>query len=264
MDDVTPLTGKEQTALWRALLAALDVRSKGQFFLWAQGQVQALVPHNLMVCVRLDPQGMPKHIETLPGVPIEPSTLDALTHPQSGLVARVAQMCRQADLSQITWFDDANDKSSPLNAMAPDMQALRLGQAMFQYTGPMVDGSALFAFFMLRESPTAAMQWMLRVLQPSLRMAFARVEYHTEAVRPGGATEDDDTELTERQLEILHWVKLGKTNYEISQILDISALTVKNHMQKLFKKLNVHNRAQAVARVMDMRLPPASRALGDQ
>ena len=54
--------------------------------------------------------------------------------------------------------------------------------------------------------------------------------------------------MSERELEIMHWVALGKTNPEIGSILDISAFTVKNHMQRMFKKLNVTNRAQAVAK----------------
>jgi DNA-binding CsgD family transcriptional regulator len=33
-------------------------------------------------------------------------------------------------------------------------------------------------------------------------------------------------------------------------ILELSPLTVKNHLQKLFKRLNVHNRTQAVAKRM--------------
>lgn len=47
---------------------------------------------------------------------------------------------------------------------------------------------------------------------------------------------------------MLRWVALGKTNPEIGTILHISSFTVKNHMQRLFKKLNVTNRAQAVGK----------------
>lgn len=63
--------------------------------------------------------------------------------------------------------------------------------------------------------------------------------------------EDDEPEwgLSDREAEIMHWVGLGKTNHEIGQILDISAFTVKNHLQRIFKKLNVCNRAQAVAKL---------------
>lgn len=52
---------------------------------------------------------------------------------------------------------------------------------------------------------------------------------------------------------MLDWVREGKTNQEIGQILDISPLTVKNHIQKILRKLDVTNRAQAVARVTALR-----------
>jgi transcriptional regulator EpsA len=57
------------------------------------------------------------------------------------------------------------------------------------------------------------------------------------------------TELSGREAEIMHWVRMGKTNQEIGQILDISSFTVKNHLQRIFKKLNVSNRAQAVSKL---------------
>lgn len=55
------------------------------------------------------------------------------------------------------------------------------------------------------------------------------------------------SELTSRELEIIHWVKSGKTNQEIGMILEISQNTVKSHLKRIFNKLNVSRRAQAVA-----------------
>jgi DNA-binding CsgD family transcriptional regulator len=44
-------------------------------------------------------------------------------------------------------------------------------------------------------------------------------------------------------------VALGKTNPEIGCILRISEFTVKNHLKSIFTKLDVSNRAQAVAKL---------------
>ena len=54
--------------------------------------------------------------------------------------------------------------------------------------------------------------------------------------------------LSDRESEIMLWVKMGKTNHEIGMILNISAFTVKNHLQRIFKKLDVLNRAQAATK----------------
>jgi transcriptional regulator EpsA len=53
--------------------------------------------------------------------------------------------------------------------------------------------------------------------------------------------------LSSREREILQWIALGKTNDEIGSILGLSVFTVKNNAQSIFRKLNVSNRAQAVA-----------------
>lgn len=58
----------------------------------------------------------------------------------------------------------------------------------------------------------------------------------------------DCQSLSQRELEIIQWVCLGKTNQEIGIILDISFFTVKNHLQRIFRKLDVLNRTQAVAK----------------
>lgn len=55
--------------------------------------------------------------------------------------------------------------------------------------------------------------------------------------------------LSERERQIMQWVAMGKTNPEIGCILCISEFTVKNHMKSIFSKLDVTNRAQAVAKL---------------
>jgi DNA-binding CsgD family transcriptional regulator len=52
----------------------------------------------------------------------------------------------------------------------------------------------------------------------------------------------------------LHWFKTGKTNFEIGMILTISPNTVKNHLKRIFQKLDVSCRAQAVAKYAPHRL----------
>lgn len=77
---------------------------------------------------------------------------------------------------------------------------------------------------------------------PTRQAACERDGVHT-AVLPA---------LSERERQIMDWVALGKTNPEIGCILSISEFTVKNHMKSIFSKLDVTNRAQAVAKLTRM------------
>jgi len=52
--------------------------------------------------------------------------------------------------------------------------------------------------------------------------------------------------LTDREQEVLDWIRKGKTNVEIGLILSISCFTVKNHIQRIFQKIGASNRVQAV------------------
>jgi DNA-binding CsgD family transcriptional regulator len=46
---------------------------------------------------------------------------------------------------------------------------------------------------------------------------------------------------------VVEWIKAGKTNQEIAIILSITQNTVKSHLKRIYQKLNVSKRAQAVA-----------------
>lgn len=53
--------------------------------------------------------------------------------------------------------------------------------------------------------------------------------------------------LSEREKEVLGWLKQGKTSWAISVILNISERTVNYHVGNILRKLGVCNRTHAVA-----------------
>ena len=56
--------------------------------------------------------------------------------------------------------------------------------------------------------------------------------------------------LTSRESEVLLWISRGKSNREIGEILSISPRTVNKHLEQIFVKLGVENRASAAARAV--------------
>lgn len=58
--------------------------------------------------------------------------------------------------------------------------------------------------------------------------------------------------ISKRQREILQWIYHGKTNWEISKILDINEETVKYHVDQAMNKLKVKTRAQAIGRALEI------------
>jgi LuxR family maltose regulon positive regulatory protein len=60
--------------------------------------------------------------------------------------------------------------------------------------------------------------------------------------------------LTDRELEILRLIAIGHSNAEISQRLYLALSTVKGHNLRIFNKLQVQNRTEAVVRARELDL----------
>ena len=56
----------------------------------------------------------------------------------------------------------------------------------------------------------------------------------------------EDFGLTRREKEVLEQLVIGRTYQEIGEYLHISPLTVRTHMENLYRKLKVHNKAEAI------------------
>ncbi len=89
----------------------------------------------------------------------------------------------------------------------------------------------------------------LRYASRLLEAASAKV------VRPAAATVPDLLEpLSDREQEVLGLIARGRLNKEIAEELIIAIGTVKRHTTNIFRKLDVINRTQAVARSRELGL----------
>ena len=72
----------------------------------------------------------------------------------------------------------------------------------------------------------------------------------------GGAPKPPPEDLSERELEVLALLASGRTNSEIADDLFVAVGTVKSHVNNIYTKLGVRNRAEAVTRARELELLP--------
>ncbi|THV15451.1 response regulator transcription factor [Rhizobium rhizophilum] len=58
--------------------------------------------------------------------------------------------------------------------------------------------------------------------------------------------------LTHRESEVLLWIANGKANRDIGEILGLSSRTVNKHLEQIYSKLGVENRASAAVKAADV------------
>lgn len=106
-------------------------------------------------------------------------------------------------------------------------------------------------------APNASHAQILREVVPLLHELLYRVIDNlvtTDRVVGGSSA------LTDREREVIRWLRLGKTNAQIANLMQISETTVKHHLTTIFEKFDVSNRAQLVRLLVehDARRTPTS------
>lgn len=89
-------------------------------------------------------------------------------------------------------------------------------------------------------TPPIANLEILQLIMPHLHDALNRIALERQSLIHNSL-------FTKRELEVLHWVREGKTNWEIATIIDVSERTVKFHLKNIFGKMGVTRRSQAAA-----------------
>jgi transcriptional regulator EpsA len=258
------LSKLEQEYLLAAIEAALPIDHPRRLFLWAQGQLQALLPHQALVCLRLDGDGQVRDVQCLYGAVLERGALERLAGADGGLAGQMAQLWRSGPARPaILETDPAPDSPAPqrLAPLRPALLAAHrhttdgnlFANVLVHGSGALPGGATFFALFGMPFRPGPRHAYFLELLMPHMHMALLRIVAGGAAAVAMPAPEAVRA-VSRREVEILQWVREGKNNEEIGRILGISGWTVKNHLQRIYKTMGVSNRAQAVARGIALRL----------
>ncbi|MBC7905156.1 MAG: LuxR family transcriptional regulator [Rhodospirillaceae bacterium] len=91
---------------------------------------------------------------------------------------------------------------------------------------------------------------MMRTHQHQLHLIS--LYYHAHVAEKFISNESPKVSVTTRERECLLWSALGKSSWEISEILTISEATVNFHMQNAMRKLEVYSRPHAIVKAVMM------------
>ena len=224
-----------------ALLNALDkleqIADIDAFQHWFHTRLQPLFPcrHAIVGVIALE-NGLP-HVDApllqyLPAA-YQAKLIDANGHIHSPL------LCQWLTRPEACWLPQPLIQQHPSQHWREQLAAAGLHNVLAH--GFRCQDEARFCFVALYNLPENNGidygRW-LNLLLPNLQRTALRLR----KTMPG-----PDCPLSERERQIAGWLKSGKNNREIAQILNLSEFTVKTHLQNIRAKLGVKNRAQIVA-----------------
>lgn len=126
-------------------------------------------------------------------------------------------------------------------------------------SGRQAEMSAGFSRWRLDYGDTTGSSFDLKLTgSPALQFAFLGVVGGNEYLfRLTGAQEEGQEDnlrqhfgLTQRESEVLLWIARGKSNRDIGEILGLSPRTVNKHLEQVYAKLGVENRASAAIKAI--------------
>jgi transcriptional regulator EpsA len=267
------LSDAQAQALLRLVETAPDIHRRSQFFTWMQSHLQVLVPHVLAVCGAYDRRLQRIGFDVFNSSVLPRALVLGLSGSESALMHAVLR----------AWIEGqgrpfAVDIGPRANAvLGADCAELgHAGLTRIAAHGVARPGRAheVETFFLFGEPApagpdTAVLLHRLELLMPHLHSTYLRVQVLElelaagDRAAPGKGVDRVQGLLSKREREIMQWVREGKTNQQIGDGLGISALTVKNHVQSILRKLGASNRAQAVATAMNAQLMGGDAPRGD-
>jgi len=245
------LSAADGATLMAAIVDAAAVRRRFQFFAWTQGHLQRLLPHGVLVCGLPRGTGTGMFFDYFHNLPLPTQALGKLCHPRDGVAVALLEAWRAQGGDPLVVQRGAEN----CVAIFEQLQELGLGATLahgIPFEQSNLGAHGFFVFVSLRGAPSVREIDLVSITVPFVFSTYCRALSRDRAPVAVSATPSDGA-LSEREVEILHWVREGKSNHEIGMVLSISPLTVKNHIQRILRKLQASNRTQAVSKAMAMR-----------
>lgn len=239
------LEGEDQDHLVSVINSSLRVVNMHHFFSWSQGALQFLLPHEILVCGFAAGPGLPMRFTRFSSSRyFDDTCFSEVCHPVEGLLPlmisysnQTGHACMLGTGAPQRYYDEALlpllESSELRNAAADGQRGL--------------DGrlKSYFCFSRVEIPLGSRVEYLLQLLVPFLHTTLSRVISNEEPNISMDGLQNVPS-VTAREVQILNHIKLGKTNQQIAEELSLSPLTVKNHVQRILRKLNASNRGHAV------------------
>ena len=228
--------------------ASLRVHARAHFFSWTQGLLQSLIRHELLICTLCLGKPPVFRADGFSMTTPDPATISDIYLRDTSVAPGLIKAWEERRYQPVVL-----DTPPGSGAFARELERLGAPQLLVHGVHD-ADGRALtlFAFACRSGSIGPRQTYLAQLLAPALHAAWVRTQLQRTATSADRAS--SQSVLTVRELDILKWIYLGKSNFEIGAILKISPLTVKNHVQKILRKLNVVNRTQAIGKSLELRI----------
>jgi transcriptional regulator EpsA len=245
-----PLGAVEREHFFEIVESAAEVRRTAQLFLWTQGALQRLLPHEILVFGAAAGNGSAVSLQRLSSTRyFADAHFAEVCRPGQGLIVRVMSAWHRLGTPLLV--------SRALRSWEAQEDWLALAEAQelknFAAHGmrsPAGRVATFFCFARVGCEFDARLAYRLALLMPCLHEVLTRV--CLEERRISARLLRGEAAVTEREAEILRWIRDGKTNDHIARILNVSRYTVKNHIQKILRKMAAENRSHAVARAISL------------
>jgi transcriptional regulator EpsA len=233
--------------------ASLRVYQREHFFSWTQGVLQSLIKHEVLVCALHSGEPPTLRADSFSMVAAEQAHFGELFVRDASVALGLIKSWEDRGYRPL--ICDATDAPFSRGLFAQELGRVSATQILAHGTHDAQGRTRGFYAFVCAPGTLGPRHaYLARLVTPSLHAAWVRTEVNGRAKGNDPARREEAGRITTREEEILRWVALGKSNFEIGAILGISPLTVKNHVQKILRKLNVVNRAQAVGKASELRM----------
>ncbi|MBK6744160.1 MAG: hypothetical protein IPG66_14800 [Hydrogenophilales bacterium] len=252
MGNSVVLRKEQRDQILRLIQDAIGVRCHLEFFVWLQLGIGEFLPHDILLAAWGDFQSGNVQYDISSKRPRARSDVKFENRALLPFIRTMhAEWQHQNHAPILLSRADCDNVFSSM----PMIEPYRLADARSCLVHGVHDKRSqqdcLYLFISFDQLHDERMKPVCQFLVPHVDATLRRIEVLPSgasacSTQGNGAASDV---LTAREDEIMHWVSVGKTNDEIGQILAISPNTAKNHLRRIFKKLNVANRAQAVAQL---------------
>jgi len=248
------LAVEDQERYLRIIANSLEIRRHYELFLWLQGEIQAFLPHEIMVSAwgNFSQQILSVDvISSLPGVrtsALAQCDMDAFlktAHARWVKAGRVPVVFCAAEV-----MADAKETCAcSIHAALRTMRSIVVHGVRDERGSPESIYIALHIGSLTQGRPHGRFSTLVDSLIAPIDIAYRKVGALPPTIgRSARRSNGDWLDLTIREQQILNLVCGGKTNIDIAARLAISPFTVKNHVQRIFRKINVTNRTEAAAK----------------